>query len=109
MIAQNTYKTKTLAALLGALAVVAGAFGAHALAKVLLPSALEVWKTAVFYQFIHVVAILALPLGRPTHYLWLTGILLFSGSLYLLSTSSLHPINVQWLGPVTPLEAYVLY
>ena len=96
-------KIKALAALLTAIAVIAGAFGAHALANNLPPSSLEVWKTAVFYQFLHLIAILALPASKRSIYLWLTGIILFSGSLYLLSTSSLHTVNLRWLGPVTPI------
>lgn len=92
-----------LTAVLGALAVVAGAFGAHALAERLPAVSLEVWKTTVFYQFIHVISVLALRTTPLTKLLWLLGIVLFSGSLYVLSTSSLHELNVNWLGPVTPI------
>lgn len=92
-----------LAALLGALAVVAGAFGAHAFSAVLPAAALDVWKTAVLYQFIHVLAILALSTKNLTKILWLGGIFLFSGSLYFLSTNSLHQFDLGWLGPITPL------
>jgi len=96
-------KLKSFVALIAAITVVAGAFGAHALAENLALASLEVWKTAVIYQFIHILAVLALQAQTRTNYLWLAGILLFSGSLYLLSTSSLHTINLRWLGPITPL------
>jgi len=99
----NQQKTKMIAALLGALAVIAGAFGAHAL-KVHLPSdSLAVWNVAVFYQLVHLMAILALSGSTRTNYFWLAGIVLFSGSLYLLSTTTLHMLNINWLGPITPV------
>jgi uncharacterized membrane protein YgdD (TMEM256/DUF423 family) len=91
------------AAILGALAVVTGAFGAHGLEDKISANSLDVWKTAVLYQFIHVIAILALQANQRSKLLWLVGIVCFSGSLYALSTSSLHQIPLKWLGPVTPL------
>lgn len=93
----------SITAVIGGLAVVAGAFGAHALTNNLTSTSLEVWKTAVFYQFIHVLAILALNGNTWTKLCWLIGIFLFSGSLYALSTSTLHGLAISWLGPITPL------
>jgi len=92
-----------IAALLCFLAVALGAFGAHALRSTLeARGMLDVWNKAVFYQFIHAVALLVLALygtvNRGACLLLLIGILLFSGSLYLLALTSL-----RWLGPVTPI------
>lgn len=84
------------------LAVALGAFGAHTLKQVLeAHHSRDVWSTAVLYQFLHGIALLVLacfPANRGPCYLFLGGILLFSGSLYLLSLS-----GVTWLGAVTPL------
>jgi uncharacterized membrane protein YgdD (TMEM256/DUF423 family) len=85
------------------LAVALGAFGAHGLRATLESRGmLDVWNKAVFYQFIHAVAILALALygtiNRGACWLLLLGVVLFSGSLYLLALTS-----VRWLGAVTPL------
>lgn len=95
-------------ALAGLLAVMAGAFGAHGLRSVVSERSLEVFQTAVNYQMYHALALIAVslmpPLGLSGRLLgaacgfWLAGILLFSGSLYLLVLSGTH-----WLGPVTPV------
>jgi len=100
------------ASFLGMLAVITGAFGAHGLKAVLQPSQLEVWHTAVQYNFYHVFALLFLstfkqPKGKlitAAYYLFTFGIILFSGSLYLLSCRDI--IGWNWLiymGPITPL------
>ena len=93
-----------VAALLGALAVALGAFGAHALAAQLEQTGkADIWKTAAFYHLVHAVAMLAIAAHAPQRRFacgaWTLGILFFSGSLYLLA---LHP-SWKWLGPVTPL------
>ena len=88
------------------LAVVLGAFGAHALKGQLLErDTLEVWKTAVDYQMWHALALLLiarLPLSgraaRGVPYCFGLGVLLFSGSLYWLALG-----GPKWLGPMTPL------
>ena len=90
------------AAVLCFLAVALGAFGAHGLRSTLeARGMLDVWNKAVFYQFVHAIALLALALygsvNRGAGLLLLIGILLFSGSLYLLALT-----NVRWAGPVTP-------
>jgi len=63
---------------------------------------LDAWNKAVFYQFIHAIALLVLALhgtiNRGACLLLLIGILLFSGSLYLLALT-----NLRWLGPITPI------
>jgi len=96
------------AGLLGAAGVALGAFGAHALREVLQEkNMLPVWESAVRYQLIHAVALLALAAwarggalpGALTWAarLWLIGVPLFSGSLYALAMGAPH-----WLGAVTP-------
>lgn len=103
-----------LTALLGALAVAVGAFGAHGLRSLVGPEDLLTFGTGVRYHFYHVlacglaVAVAALP-GSNRKWLrwairsWVAGILLFSGSLYLLSLRSVVGVSVGWLGPITPL------
>ncbi|GAB3238043.1 DUF423 domain-containing protein [Hymenobacter seoulensis] len=98
-----------LAALLGALGVGIGAFGAHGLRKMLEASGrFETFETAVRYQFYHALALLAV--GILLHikpelrslstvaWLWLGGILVFSGSLYVLCLT-----GITKLGAITPL------
>jgi uncharacterized membrane protein YgdD (TMEM256/DUF423 family) len=100
------------ASLLGMLAVITGAFGAHGLKPLLNDMQLEVWHTAVQYQFYHVFALLFLStfaransrMAKAAYYLFTFGIVLFSGSLYLLACRDL--IGWGWLslmGPVTPI------
>lgn len=98
----------TLASLSGMLAVIFGAFGAHALRGKLDDYALGVFETAVQYHFNHSLALLAvgiLALSQPqtvllksSGWLFLLGIVIFSGSLYLLSLT-----GARWLGAITPL------
>lgn len=97
-----------IGAVCGLLAVAFGAFAAHALKEVLSPGLLEVFRTGVDYQALHALALVAIGLsgGRPgaDRYLHLagwafaSGILVFSGSLYLLALT-----DIRWLGAVTPL------
>lgn len=96
-----------IGAALLALGVGLGAFGAHALQDRIDPDMLEVWKTATHYHLIHALALWVLgiwadlPSSRaPRRVGWLIsgGIVLFSGSLYLLVISDL-----RWLGAITPL------
>ena len=84
-------------------AVALGAFGAHALKATLQSNGmLDVWNKAVLYHFLHGVALVALALygarNRPTYFLLVAGIVLFSGSLYMMALT-----NVRWLGAITPL------
>lgn len=86
-----------LSALLGFLAVILGAFGAHSLEDRIPERALEVWETANRYHFFHVLAIFALQVGatlglkktRASLVLWTLGILLFSGALYTYALTGL--------------------
>jgi uncharacterized membrane protein YgdD (TMEM256/DUF423 family) len=100
------------ASVFGMLAVITGAFGAHGLKALLPASQLEVWHTAVQYNFYHVFALLFLStfakfknrLITLAYYFFTFGIVFFSGSLYLLSCRSI--LGWDWLialGPITPL------
>jgi len=85
------------------LAILLGAFGAHGLKTVLQAHEMVgVWEKAVFYHLIHALALLVLALhgasARGPSILLLAGILLFSGSLYVMAVT-----NVRWLGAITPL------
>jgi uncharacterized membrane protein YgdD (TMEM256/DUF423 family) len=91
-----------IAAGLGFLAVVLGAFGAHGLKDLLARNeTTAIWEKAVFYQFIHAVMLFVLagrtPLLKGPWLSFVIGILVFSGSLYLLAIT-----NIKWLGAITP-------
>lgn len=101
----------TIASISGLLAVALGAFGAHALKKIITPEMLEVYKTGVQYQFYHTFALLAV--GILMHfntskalkwsgYLFAVGILLFSGSLYAMTIT-----GIKELGIITPFGGTV--
>ena len=104
------------AALFGLAAVIFGAFGAHALKENISPSALEGWKTAVSYQFYHTLALLFLSNFskyrsrsiRIAYWSFTLGMILFSGSIYLLSISALVGVSFSFLGPVTPIGGLLL-
>ena len=101
------------AAILGALSVAIGAFAAHQLRGSISDFALEIFETAVKYQFYHVFALLAAGIlykefpnklllwsGR----LFIAGIILFSGSLYILSAIKAAVVpGYNWVGAITPL------
>jgi len=102
-----------LAALSGAVTVIIGAFGAHALKQYLTEYQMAIYEKGVQYQFIHTLAVLAIGaviqrqgaskwLNRAG-WLLLAGIVCFSGSLYLLACRDLIPFSVAWAGPITPL------
>lgn len=87
----------------GFLAVALGAFGAHGLKDLLVRNdTLAIWEKAVFYHFIHTAVMLFLagrsPFPSGPWSCVLIGILIFSGSLYLLAVT-----NVKWLGAITPI------
>jgi len=102
-----------IAAVFGFLAVALGAFGAHGLAERLSASGhVETWKTAALYHLVHSVVLLVLALqlapsggggSSPAFWLFAAGIVVFSGSLYLLCLT-----GVSKLGMVTPLGGLCL-
>jgi uncharacterized membrane protein YgdD (TMEM256/DUF423 family) len=92
-----------IAALTGFLAVALGAFGAHGLKDILTQNETAViWEKAVFYHFIHAVMLFVMagrmPFASVAWWNFLAGIVIFSGSLYLLAITNAH-----WLGAVTPI------
>ena len=102
--------TISLGAINAFIAVAAGAFAAHGLKGILNPEYLDTFKTAADYQMVHGIGLILIGLLNkcdPVHankrssniaaWLMLTGIILFSGSLYLLTLS-----GVRWLGVITP-------
>lgn len=108
----DTRRTLAIAGILMALATIFGAFGAHALKSHLSQDRLQVYETAVRYHFFHALGLLALgvlmrsmdaSLLRNAATLILVGIVLFSGSLYLLTFGA-----PRFLGVVTPIGGLAL-
>ena len=108
-----------LTALLGMLSVGLGAFGAHGLRRLVEPEQLVTFETAVRYQFYHTLALGVVAALYASPYVnvrrlrqvvgcWLAGLLLFSGSLYLLSLREVHGLPVAFLGPITPVGGLLL-
>lgn len=100
------------ASFFGFVAVLLGAFGAHALKESVDASSLEIWQKGVDYQFYHTFALLYLStfaryrnkLINIAYICFTFGVILFSGSLYLLATRSiLHLDFVNLIGPLTPI------
>lgn len=101
-----------LGAILGFFAVLFGAFGAHGLRARISPEMLSVWKTATEYHFYHALALLLVGIlarelragGLDTaSTLFFAGVLLFSGSLYLMAIT-----GIRWLGAITPIGGLLL-
>ena len=101
-----------LGAIFAMTAVVLGAFGAHALKEVLEPAQLETFEIGVRYQFYHALGLILVGLLQQhleskhlyrTGWLFVAGICLFSGSLYLLAAQDTLGVNLSWLGPITPI------
>jgi uncharacterized membrane protein YgdD (TMEM256/DUF423 family) len=99
-------------ALLGGVGVALGAFGAHGLKDILgTGQALGWWKTAVEYQFVHALALLALGAwmqsggrgSRIATICWTGGIIIFSGTLYAMALGA-----PRWLGAITPIGGTAL-
>ena len=101
-----------LAAFSGVLAVMIGAFGAHALKARLTPELLSVYETGVQYHFWHTLVLLAvgllalqLPDSRTliaSGIAFIVGIILFSGSLYLLASTDIRHLGIMPVGLITP-------
>jgi uncharacterized membrane protein YgdD (TMEM256/DUF423 family) len=102
--------------ILGMIAVILGALGSHTLKEVLRPEQLESFTIGVRYQLTHVLLLIVVLLTshfdedvKQTSF-WLTiiGILLFSGSIYLLNIQQLLGLKLSFLGPVTPIGGLFL-
>ena len=101
------------AAVLGALAVILGAFGAHGLKKLVGPDVVSTYETGVRYQFYHVFLLLAIAMlfekfpGKlltNAAFCCIIGIVLFSGSLYLMAAfNAANMVGISGLGIVTPI------
>src|SRR5258708_11560060 len=97
-----------IAALTGFLAVALGAFGAHGLKAILEANGqVQTWQTAAHYHLVHAVVLLVLALrstvARGPFLFFGAGIVIFSGSLYLLAMT-----NERWLGAITPIGGLCL-
>jgi len=101
-----------MACLLMATAVSLGAFGAHGLKKIITPDMLSVYQTGVQYQFYHALGLLGVAfiahvnstkLVNMAGNLMFTGVMIFSGSLYLLVI-----LNIKWLGAITPIGGVLM-
>ena len=101
-----------IGAVFAMLSVILGAFGAHAIKDSVDVHSLEIWNKAVSYQFIHAIALMLcgmLCIGyierniKRSAVFFTLGIILFSGSLYILTFRNQISVNVNWIGPLTPL------
>jgi len=105
-----------VASIFGLIAVVLGAFAAHGLRDALNSTSLESFQTGVRYQMYHAFFLFVVGLmpqlqpQQKKRLFWflLLGVLLFSGSIFLLATNSLTPIDFAFLGPVTPIGGLLL-
>ena len=100
----------TLAGTLGFTAVLLGAFGAHGLRDRLAPALLEIYRTGVLYHLVHALVVLAIAIGadrlrrpRLVAGLFTAGIVIFSGTLYLLAIT-----GIMRLGAITPVGGLLL-
>jgi uncharacterized membrane protein YgdD (TMEM256/DUF423 family) len=102
-----------IGAILGALSVILGAFAAHGLKKIVPPDSVTAFETGVRYQFYHTFALLAVGLLLDRFqaqsfvwagYLFIGGIVLFSGSLYLLAIlKTTENVGLSKIGIITPI------
>jgi len=101
-----------IGSLFALLAVALGAFGAHGLKAILDAEQLNTFEIGVRYQFYHALAIVAVGLLSYFRkvkmlywagWLFLIGVVLFSGSLYLLAIKDAFELSISWVGPITPI------
>ncbi len=103
-------------AILGMIAIVLGAFGAHTLKKVLSIDQLATFETGVKYQMYHALFLLFIGLAteipekvkNTIYFLIVFGVLFFSGSIYLLATNSLTSFDFKVIGFITPIGGLLL-
>ncbi len=111
-----TKKLIVAASFLGFFAIVLGAFAAHGLESFLTPKQRASFGTGVSYQMYHALFLffvansssIAEQAKKVIYYTTLLGICFFSGSLYLLATNSMTPIDFSFVGPVTPIGGLLL-
>ena len=113
---QMDKKISSTGAILGMLAIILGAFGAHALKKVLSLEQLTTFETGVKYQMYHALFLIFTGLAglsqkakKTIYYLVVIGIIFFSGSIYLLATNGIF-INFDFkaIGFITPIGGLLL-
>lgn len=100
-----------IAGITGAIAVAVGAFGAHGLKPLMDAAQQETFKTGSLYHFFHALVLLVISFTTSNNkilyqsfYFFLVGIILFSGSLYILSTCHIYMAGVcRFFGPITPI------
>lgn len=98
------------------IAIVLGAFGAHALRERLTPEQLNSFEVGVRYQMYHGIALLVIGLSatqfkfslKPFNYMIISGVVAFSLSIYLLAMKDVFGIKLSFLGPITPLGGTIL-
>ncbi len=109
-------KIAAFASLLGILGIILGAFGAHALKKLLTIEQLTTFETGVKYQIYHALFLLFVAAStfitekvkKLILNLTIIGIFLFSGSIYLLATMPITGVNFKVIGVATPIGGLVL-
>ncbi|MCO6162024.1 DUF423 domain-containing protein [Flavobacterium sp. NRK F7] len=109
-------KILLIALIMGAVAILLGAFGAHGLKKMLTLDQLNTFEVGVRYQIYHALfllfvannSLLTLKQKGIVLYLVVIGVILFSGSIYLLSTASLTVLKTKFIGPLTPVGGLLL-
>jgi uncharacterized membrane protein YgdD (TMEM256/DUF423 family) len=109
-------KLITTGALFGMIAIILGAFGAHALKKVMPAEQLVTFETGVRYQMYHALFLIFISMiseisektKKTIYYLILSGVILFSGSIYLLATNSITSFDFKVIGFVTPIGGLLL-
>jgi uncharacterized membrane protein YgdD (TMEM256/DUF423 family) len=109
-------KIISVAAFMGMIAIVLGAFGAHALKKELSVEQLSSFETGVKYQMYHALFLLFLgqvsnlseKVKKRVFQLVLFGVFFFSGSIYLLTTQALSGVDFRFIGIVTPIGGALL-
>ena len=103
-------------AALGAIAIILGAFGAHALKELLTVEELATFETGVKYQMYHALfllfvgamGIISEKAKQTIFYLVTAGVIFFSGSIYLLATKSLTSVDFKIIGIATPVGGFLL-
>ena len=100
-------------AFFGMLSVIFGAFGAHALKKILSNDQLHSFEVGVKYQMYHAIVLLALgfnssTISSATYWCFTIGIILFSFSVYGLTLSDAKGKKLRFLGPITPIGGLLL-
>jgi uncharacterized membrane protein YgdD (TMEM256/DUF423 family) len=109
-------KLITTGALFGMIAIILGAFGAHALKKVLPTEQLVTFETGVRYQMYHALFLIFISMipdlpektKKRIYLLVVSGVSLFSGSIYLLATNSLTSFDFKVIGFITPIGGLLL-